>query len=229
MKIGVLGPGRVGAALGKLWALSGHEVAVGGSRDIDKARAVADWIGGTARAGSAKQVVEGSDVVLFAVPWWIAPDMVETVGPLAGTIVIDAMNPYAIGFAGRDEGFPQTSTVAEWLAERLPQARIVKAFNTIPDAALTLELQHRGVGSGSELRQPDANNIQGAPSRGTWPCLIAGDDDDALTEVDRLVRATGFVPLRAGVLQRSILFELGGPLYGHRLGEVALAEKLRNL
>jgi predicted dinucleotide-binding enzyme len=33
LKIGILGPGRVGAALGNLWALSGHQVAVGGSRD----------------------------------------------------------------------------------------------------------------------------------------------------------------------------------------------------
>lgn len=229
MKIGILGPGRVGAALGNLWALSGHEIMVGGSREPAKVQAVAEWIGGTAKAGSATEVVEGSEAVLFAIPWWIAADMVATVGPLAGKIVIDAMNPYAPGFAGRDATFPKSDTVAEWLAERLPDAMIVKAFNTIPDAALTLELEHRGVGPGARFRQPDANNINGAPSRGTWPCLIAGDDEQSLEIVEPLVRDAGFVPLRAGALRRSVLFELGGPLYGHRLSAPALGEKLRQL
>jgi predicted dinucleotide-binding enzyme len=229
MKIGVLGPGRVGAALGNLWALSGHEVVVGGSRNAAKAEAVAQWIGGTAKAASPEEVVQRCDIVLFAIPWWTAAGTLATVGNLAGKTVVDAMNPYAPGFAGRDAAFPETATVAEWLAERLPEARIVKAFNTIPDAALTFELQHRGVSAGGDLRQPDANNIDGAPSRGTWPCLVAGDDETSLLLVEPLVRNAGFVPLRAGALRRSVLFELGGPLYGHRLGVDALRQRLEEL
>lgn len=229
MKIGILGPGRVGAALGNLWSLAGHQVVVGGSRDSAKAEAVARWIGGAAEAASSEEVVKRSEVVLFAIPRWIAADTLVVVGTLAGKTVIDAMNPYAPGFAGRDTAFPKTASVAEWLAERLPEARIVKAFNTIPDAALTSELQHRGVSTGGDLRQPDANNIDGAPSRGTWPCLVAGDDETSLHLAEPLVRDAGFVPLRAGALRRSVLFELGGPLYGHRLGIDALRQRLKEL
>ena len=229
MKIGILGPGRVGAALGNLWALSGHQVVVGGSRDPAKAEAVARWIGGTAEAAAPEEVVRRSDVVLFAIPWWVATDTLAVVGSLAGKTVIDAMNPYAPGFAGRDATFPKTATIAEWMANRLPEARIVKAFNTIPDAALTSELKHRGVSAGADLRQPDANNIDGAPSRGTWPCLVAAEDEASFGVVEPLVRDAGFVPLRAGGLRRSVLFELGGPLYGHRLGVDALRQRFKEL
>jgi predicted dinucleotide-binding enzyme len=156
--------------------------------------------------------------------------MLQSVGDLSGKLLIDSMNPYAPGYTGRDPGLSKSATGVETLANWLPHARIVKAFNTVPDAALTSELHHRGIAEALGLRQPDGNKLpDDAPAPGQWPCLIAGDDDGAVGTVETLVREIGFIPVRAGGLSRAIFFELGGPLYGQRLRADAIRQRLREL
>jgi predicted dinucleotide-binding enzyme len=230
LKIGILGPGRIGAALAKMWCHTGHDLVVGGSRSPEKSRAVAQWIGGSAKAASNADVAEVSEVILLAVPWWGIPELLQSVGDLSSKLLIDSMNPYAPGFAGRDPNLPKSATAVEALANWLPRARVVKAFNTIPDAALTSELHHRGIAEGLGLRQPDGNKLpDDAPAPGEWPCIIAGDDDGAVEIVETLALEIGFIPVRAGGLSRAILFELGGPLYGQRLRADAIRKRLSEL
>jgi hypothetical protein len=213
-----------------MWSLAGHDLALAGSRDPEKSQAVADWIGGTAKAVSNADVAELSEVILIAVPWWSITKTLQSAGDLSGKLLIDAMNPYAPGYAGRDPDLAKSVSVAETMAKWLPHSRIVKAFNTVPDAALTSELHHRGIAEAPGLRQPDGNKLpDSAPGPGEWPCLIAGNDDSDVGMVETLVREIGFTPVRAGGLSRSIFFELGGPLYGQRLGVDAIRQRLRDL
>lgn len=67
MKIGIIGSGRIGGALG-IWAAGGHQVMFSGSRDEQKLQALATKAGVNASTGSPAQAAQFGDVVLLAVP-----------------------------------------------------------------------------------------------------------------------------------------------------------------
>jgi predicted dinucleotide-binding enzyme len=58
---------------------------------------------------------------------------------------------------------------------------------------------------------------------------VAGDDQEALKVVTGLVREAGFEPVVLGSLQRSKIFEQGGPLYGAQMSADDMREKLKTL
>jgi predicted dinucleotide-binding enzyme len=122
MRIAIIGAGNVGGALGSAFARGGHEV-VFGVRDPDseKCRATLSAVPGS-QAILPQDAVAGAEVVVFALRWAAVADTLSEMPPLEGLVVIDAMN--------RVGGDPGRSTSQD-LAELLPGARIVKAFNTI--------------------------------------------------------------------------------------------------
>jgi predicted dinucleotide-binding enzyme len=61
MKIGILGAGNVGTALGNSWARHQHEIMFG-SRDPGTVK-------GTSRSGTVQEAVEFGDMVVLALPW----------------------------------------------------------------------------------------------------------------------------------------------------------------
>jgi len=122
MRIAIIGAGNVGGGLGKAFAAVGHDV-VFGVRDPDSSRTLAA-LGDVPDATAALpgEAVDGAGIVVFALrPAGLASTVAE-VGPLAGRIVIDAMN--------RFDGDPLRSTTQD-LAALMPGAKIAKAFNTI--------------------------------------------------------------------------------------------------
>jgi predicted dinucleotide-binding enzyme len=115
MKIAVIGTGHIGGTLGTRWREAGHDV-VYGSRGGS-----GDGPGGAPQRPVA-DALAGSDVVLLAVPGRAVGEVVEANGPgLAGKVVIDAANR-----VGEPE-FNSRSTIAA----AAPQARYVRAFNTL--------------------------------------------------------------------------------------------------
>jgi predicted dinucleotide-binding enzyme len=122
MRIAIIGAGNVGGGLGAAFAAVGHQVAFG-VRDPGSPRTVAALAAAPgARAASPAEAVDEADVVAFALRWDAVPATVAGLPPLAGRIVIDAMN--------RFDGDPARSTTQD-LAELLPGAKLAKAFNTI--------------------------------------------------------------------------------------------------
>ena len=111
MRIGVIGAGRIGGALGEAWTKAGHDV-VYGVRPGSKAP------GRT--AGIAEAAAHG-DVVVLAVPWSAAREAVAEAGDLDGKILVDCTN------LGGDE----TASGAEKIAGWAPRARVVKSFNQL--------------------------------------------------------------------------------------------------
>ncbi|MCC6807052.1 MAG: NADPH-dependent F420 reductase [Deltaproteobacteria bacterium] len=111
-KIGIIGDGNVGSALGRGLTRAGHEVRAAGK---DKAAVL--------------QTAQWGEIVLLAVPFGAIDEVVADAGEaLAGKTVIDVTNALdasmnlAIGF---------TTSGAEELQKKLPKARVVKAFNTV--------------------------------------------------------------------------------------------------
>lgn len=187
MRIGIIGAGMIGSTMAKLWADAGHEVRVA-SRHPDALRPLVTELGPRASAGTPADAAAFGDVVMLTVPLTAVPDLARDLAArLAGKVVLDTGNAYA----RRDGDIAQTASAdprgsAGWAAAMFPDARWVKALNTVYFKTLASEA-HR---DGDRLGIP-----------------LAGDDRDALETAARLVRDAGFDPVTVGGLARGKEFE----------------------
>jgi predicted dinucleotide-binding enzyme len=196
VKIGMIGSGNVGSALGRVWAKTGHEVMFS-SRHLDQDKALAAEIGAKARAGTPSEAAAFGEVLVFAVPYGALPELGKTLADsIKGKVVIDACNPFPnrdgeIADRARAEGAGVVS------AQLLPGARIVRAFNA--------------VGSGRMGRAHEDEQRSGMP--------IAGDDKEAIEIASRLIREIGYEPVLIGGLNMGKYLMPGTPLAGERSPE----------
>jgi predicted dinucleotide-binding enzyme len=205
MRIGIVGSGLMGAALGKLWSRAGHEVVYSFSRSREKLEALARVSGPAARAGTVREAVEGSDAVLLAIHWTSLLTMLAEVGSLAGRVVISCSLPMLEDDS--DLALGLTTSGSEQLAYRLPAARLVAAFNTIPSELMTQRLE-------MEIEGPSGDVI------------YCGDDDAAKEVTAALIRDAGFTPVDAGPLRVSRWLEPFGLLIGQLAYERGLGPEL---
>jgi predicted dinucleotide-binding enzyme len=207
MKIGIIGSGNIGSTVGTLWVKAGHQVLFS-SRHPEELKSLVDGLGPRARAGTVREALGFGDAVFIGVPYGAYPQIAKDYGKeFVGKIVLDAGNAVLardgeIGKEAREKGVALTS------ARLLAGARIVRAFNI---------MSFRKVAS-------NANRPEG---RIAMP--MAGDDQEALKVASSLVRDAGFDPVVVGSLQRSKLFEQGGPLYGAEMSAQEMREKLKTL
>lgn len=176
-KIGIVGSGRVGSALGAVWVKAGHEVMFS-SRNLEQDRALAQRLGGGAKAGTPRDAAAFGDVLMVALPYSALPSVGKELGELVkGKVVIDTCNPVP----GRD------GEIATWAREKgaglasaqlLPGARLVRAFNAI--------------GAGRMGSAHDEPGRVGMP--------IASDDAQAVEIASGLIREIGYEPVLVGGL-----------------------------
>lgn len=206
MRVGVIGAGRIGGTLARLFGVHGHDVTVSARRGRDElAPVVAGWPGVV--AGDREDMV-GNDVVVLAFPWRVAEDALAGLD-LSGHVVVDATNPFSADYDIIDTG--ETGSTGA-IAALVPGARLVKGFNTLPDEQL--------VASASDTA-PTARRI-GVP--------LASDDRDALDEVADLVADIGFTAVPVGGLAAGRdLMEPASPLFMVPLPASELEERLRQL
>jgi hypothetical protein len=178
MDIAIIGTGNVGQALAESFARAGHHVTLA-ARDPEKTRTVASELGADAAIDPATAVA-GADVTILAVPWPALEEAAAGIAEAAGDrIVVDTTNPLLPDLSGQaTEGGP---SAAERLAEWLPGARIVKAFNTV------------------------FAQVQRDPATHGHPvdALVASDDDLAREVVMSLAESVGLRPVDAGSLRRA--------------------------
>lgn len=206
MRIGIIGSGKVGGAIGRTWVNVGHQVMFS-SRSLDRDKALASELGRGARAGTPMEAASFGEVILIAVPYGALPELGKSLkDQLKGKVVIDACNPFPardgdIANWARDKGAGLAS------AELLPGARIVRAFNAIGAALM---------GSAHE-----------EPGRIGMP--IAGDDKEAIAIASRLIRDAGYEPVLIGGLAMGRYLIPGTPLAGeHSPDEIRqIASKLK--
>lgn len=191
VKIGIIGSGNVGSALGRVWAQAGHPVMFA-SRNLDHDKKLAAEIGANARAGTAEQAAAFGNVLLFAVPYGALPDLGKALaGSIKGKVLIDACNPFPqrdgdIANRAREQGAGRIS------AELLPGARIVRAFNAVGAARM--------------------GQVHEEPGKVGMP--IAADDKEAIEVGSRLIREIGFEPVLVGGLDKGKYLVPGTPLAG---------------
>ena len=182
MKIGIIGTGQIGTAVGTQWTKATHQVMFG-SRSPEKALALAREMGTHACGGSYAEAARFGDVLLLAVPYAAAEETLGLMGALAGKVLIDATNPIGAGMA-LTIGF--STSAAEEIARLAPGARVVKAFNAI-FASVIQEGGHFG--------------DQRAAG------FYCGDDAEAKQLTAALVRDCGFEPVDAGPLAHARYLE----------------------
>jgi predicted dinucleotide-binding enzyme len=196
VKIGMIGSGNVGSALGRVWAKAGHEVMFS-SRHLDQDKALAAEVGSNARAGTPREAAAFGEVLVFAVPYGALPELGKTLADsIKGKVVIDTCNP----FPNRDGEIANRARAAGagvFSAQLLPGARIVRAFNAVGAARM---------GTAHEDAQ-----------RSGMP--IAGDDKEAIEVASRLIREIGYEPVLVGGLDMGKYLMPGTPLAGERSPE----------
>jgi predicted dinucleotide-binding enzyme len=178
MRIGVIGSGNIGGTAARLFAAAGHDVAIANSRGPESLAGLVAEIGDRARAETVAGAASFGDVVLLAIPFVGYADL--PAAQLTGRIVIDAGNYYP----NRDGHFAaldaDETTSSELLAQQIPGARVVKAFNTL----YYEHLRDRAAAGDSERTA----------------LLLAGDDQDAKDRVAALISDIGLAPVDAGSL-----------------------------
>lgn len=134
MKIGILGTGMVGEALGGKLVARGHEVKMG-SRTANNEKAAA-WVGkagAKASQGTFADAAAFGEMVLLATKGDVAVDVVRAAkAGLEGKVLVDATNP--LDFS---KGMPPTlfvtgnDSLGERIQKELPATKVVKGLNTI--------------------------------------------------------------------------------------------------
>lgn len=195
LKIGMIGAGREGSALGALFVKAGHPVMFS-SRHPERLKDLVTGLGPLAQAGTVEQAIAFGDVVAVVVPYTAVEEIGKAhAGALATKVlVMDVSNPIA-----RRDG----EALAKWVGEQggaglataklLPGAHLVRAFNAIGSTRLAA-LAHR------------AGDPVGVP--------MAGDDPKAIAVAETLIRGIGFEPVLVGGLTMGKHLVPGTPLAG---------------
>jgi predicted dinucleotide-binding enzyme len=186
VKVGILGTGTVGRALAEGFTREGHEVTVG-TRDVDAlmARTEPDRMGGPpfaawlaeqtdVRVGPFAAAGAHAEILVNATLGSASVDALREAGlpDTPGRIVIDTSN--ALDHSG---GFPpslfvvNTDSLAEQIQREFPDARVVKAWNTMTASLMT----NPGLLAGGDHSIP-----------------ICGNDDDARRQVADILRSFGW-------------------------------------
>src|SRR2546426_6727645 len=174
MKVGILGSGEVGRALGKGFASRGHDVKIG-SRN-PKGKDLQAWLKetkGKASTGSPAEAAAHGELIVLAVLGAAVDDAINLAGRehFDGKVIIDTTNP--LDFS---KGMPPglfvgtTDSLGERIQRRLPKARVVKALNTVSHTTM----------------------IDPSMKDGTPDMLVAGNDAGAKKAVAALLKELGW-------------------------------------
>jgi 8-hydroxy-5-deazaflavin:NADPH oxidoreductase len=183
MKIGIIGSGNMGRSLGILWAEQGHQVFFG-ARTVEKGQAIADLAGQGTQGGSNDEAAAFGDVLLYSARGVDPSEVLTSTEILTGKILIDPNNSTI------PEGFayePIVKSLAEILAEQVPNAIVVKAFNTMAQEVFEL------------APEPLKNHHVSV--------FVASDDSNAKQTVMHLAEEIGFEAIDSGGLRNARLIE----------------------
>ena len=180
MRIGILGSGLMGGKLGTIWSRAGHEVVFSYARSEQKLKKLAREAKGKARAGTPGEAAKDADAMLLAVHWSRVEDVLNQAGDLSGKVIVSCSLPMNADDTALV--IAHTSSGAEELVKKVPKARVVSAFGTVPSEVLF--------------------DVFEARRKATRPSLVyCGDDAKSKEIAAGLIRDVGFDPVDAGPLR----------------------------
>jgi hypothetical protein len=169
MKIAILGFGNVGKQFANLFSKAGHEVVIG-LRSVSTQKL-------PYACTTFKEAAQVADVVAIAIPFTACADVLPELAEVTkGKIVIDSTNPLNADWSPKLLG--QENSASEEISRLLPEAYVVKAFNTI-----FADVMNEPVKGGQALT-----------------AFIAGDNDEAKQKIITLANDIGYAPIDTGRL-----------------------------
>ena len=193
LRLGIVGAGKIGTAIGRAAVAGGYDVAISGSGDVERIQLIVEVLAPGARAATTDDVVRHATLIILAVPMHRFRELPGDI--FAGKVLVDAMN-YWEEIDGIDEYLAKapmdTSVVVQ---QHFTSAFVVKALN------------HLAYFKFDKGRRP-----RGAPDR--LAMAAAGNDPAALAAVMRLIDRLGFDAVSAGSLDRGVALQPGGPVFG---------------
>lgn len=182
MNIAIIGTGSVGSGLAAAFVDAGHHVHLAG-RTSAQATTAAAATGAEAAANPASAAAL-ADVIILAVPFGSVAELAGDIAPVVnGKVIIDVTNPAKDDWSG--PLFFGTGSGAEQIATWLPEARVIKAFNTL---------------FAGNIANPSHDGL-------ALDGFVAGDDAAAKATVLELVAAIGLNPVDVGQLSAARLLE----------------------
>ncbi len=178
MKALFIGTGNVGATLARRFKALGHAVQLS-----NKSQTLPEGFSSDELATNLSEAVKAAEIVVFATPFGAIEAIINSVNDWSNTIVIDATNPIAAGLKHLSIG--NTNSGAETVQEWVPQAKVIKAFNT----------------TGWE------NMADSDYGDNKLTMFFAGDDLEAKEAVGQIIADMGFDPYDAGELFMSRFLE----------------------
>jgi len=204
MKVGILGSGDVGQALGRGFASRGHDVKIG-SRN-PKSAALAKWqkqAKGKASTGTFEETARHGEVLVLATMGAAVEDVLRLggLGNFTGKVVIDVTNPLDFSHGPNPGLFVGTTdSLGERIQKRIADAKVVKCFNTV-----------------SNTQMVDPKFAGGTPEM-----LICGNDADAKKKVVGILKEFGWPgAMDVGGIEGARWLEAQVPLWvlaGSRIG-----------
>jgi predicted dinucleotide-binding enzyme len=211
MKIGILGTGDVGQALGRGFLQLGHEVKMGSRQaGSERVRAWVAKMGGRTSEGTFAEAASFADLAVLATLWSGTENVIRMADPknLAGKVVIDATNPLVFTpNAPPSLALGHTDSGGEQVQRWLPQSRVVKCFNIVGHAHMV---------------HPD---FPGGPP----DMFLCGNDAGAKKTVTEICQAFGWPVIDIGGIEGARLLEpicILWVLYGIRTNSWTHAFKL---
>ena len=205
LRIGIIGSGNIGGAVGLRWAAAGHHILFS-SRNPEELTDLVREAGPNARSGLPIEAVEFSDIIFISVPYAALPQVGrDFAAMMQGKIVIDCGNP-----SPSCDGEMATEALAKGTgvasAEFLPGVRLVRAFNAI--GYQSVHANHHRTGE-----------LVAIP--------IAGDDPEPIAVTSNLVIDAGFEPVVVGSLARAKDFDQRNAVYVQDLTAAELRAALQ--
>jgi len=170
----------MGGKLGTLFARAGHDVVFSYARSERKLEKLARDAKGKARAGTPTEATRDADALLLAVHWSRVDDVLKQAGDVSGKVIVSCSLPMNTDDTGLV--IAHTSSGAEELAKKVPKARVVSAFGTVPSEVLFGVFAAR-----RKVRRPSL--------------VYCGDEARSKKIAARLIRDVGFDPVDAGPLR----------------------------
>jgi predicted dinucleotide-binding enzyme len=193
MTYAIIGSGAIGTALATQFARNDIDVLVANSRGPASLADLVGRLGKNIKAASVQEAVK-ANIVILAVPFGSVPETVRDAAAWNGRIIVDATNAIDFpAFTPKDLGGRLSTDV---VADFVPGARVVKAFNTLPAAVLASDPAKDG---------------------GHRVVFLSGNDAAAKADVATLIKSVGFAAIDLGKFAEGRLAQFGGPLMVHNL------------
>ena len=192
-KVAIIGIGNIGKVVAAN-LIKGNRPVIIASRKLEEAKALAQELGTLASAAEIPAAIKEADIIVMAV-WYasIKELLVQYAAALQDKIIIDPSNPIAPdGKGGFRKIIGERESAGQILSGLLPKGgKLAKALGTLSAGSL----------ASAARRKPEA------------VLFYATDDNTINSNIEELIKDSGFEPLHVGKIDQSIRIEVFGDLH----------------